>query len=45
MTLFAILLTFHYITPQFYDFLRIYQSDISNSYTKKKRQEIPIGKF
>lgn len=44
MTLFAILLTFHYITAQFYDFLRIYQSDIANSY-KKSRQEKPIGKF
>ena len=38
MILFAILLTFHYITAQFYDFLRIYQSDIPNSY-KKSRQE------
>ena len=38
MTLFAILLTFHYITAQFYDFLRIYQSDILISY-KKSRQE------
>lgn len=44
MILFAILLTFHYITAQFYDFLRIYQSYIANSY-KKSRQEKPIGKF
>ena len=36
MTLFAILLTFHYIIAQFYDNLRIYQSDIVNNNPDRK---------